>query len=1150
MKTLSRYKLIFKENASQLLLICAAFFIMMAVSGLGIFMVMSENLSSAIRYYLNDAENDIKWYLEEPTVTFKAVHSGLVAMLNEKSGRGREYSKEDDNRAGSSRAANAAGASASPVPAGPVAAAGKPAAAGLEDDYLADSDVARYLAQMNVDLTGRSTGNGIIRVYADINGRLFNIDPDELGRDKVVRQSVWYQHGIKNTTPKYTPPYRDDLTGRVVMTLCQQLVSAEGDYRGVLAFDVELESLSGYVKFAEGSYSVIVNEHNHVLAHPDEKMVFSYFDGLGEGHADVPALFDAGQRLVQSSLTNIYGVESVVFILRMYNGWIVCLVIPNHMYYKGFYATLAILLSCGLCLMCLLCCLIARLSGAKMRLENESRNKTSFLARISHEIRTPMNSIIGLSELLLRFGAELPPRALTYCRNIKAAGNNLLLIINDILDFSKIESGDIQVANEKYTLGSLVEDVVSLIKTRMTDPAVVFVVDLDPTLPNELTGDVLKIRQCLLNFLSNSIKYTKLGSIRLEVGGRREGAKLVLLLAVRDTGIGIKRHDLDKLFQNFVRLDPVANLHVEGAGLGLVITKNLCETMGGQISVASTYGHGSTFRIFLPQTVAGESPLAAVADPGRHRVLVYEDKLPLSRSMAQSLAALSVSAEIVSTWERFRSKLKSDEWTHVVLPRDEHPNYRETLRQNHPRARIGLTVREPAAPPPSGGASFLAAPVHCLTLANFLNYDPLAAGSKNSPVVPFTMPEARVLVVDDLETNLVVAEGLLEVYGIQVDLARGGQESVMMARDNDYDLIFMDHMMPGMDGLEAARQIRSLDGYDFKSPPIVALTANAVHGMREMFLGRGFDDFLAKPVDCSKLERLLLAHIPGEKIVRDPNPRAPGAPGSMTPGDDDGGSRAPSGGNGRDADGGPDGAGVPRGSERAPRACPEAAPGRGAAGAGETGADDGAGPGRTSDNSKPTPARLDFEAGRAHCGGREETYRKLLRIFLTDAAKAREILATTLGEKNLRDYTIHVHAMKSASATVGAAGLSELAAGLEAAGREERTGPLETGTPRFLEELEAVSELARAYLEKAGPGPKKKTGVKTSGDGPEIKDRLRALSKAFDEADTATINATLERLRKQKLDPTAEEALEKVSACYLDAEYEKAAGIIEELLAG
>lgn len=390
----------------------------------------------------------------------------------------------------------------------------------------------------------------------------------------------------------------------------------------------------------------------------------------------------------------------------------------------------------------------------------DSESKARFLANMSHEIRTPINAVLGMDEMILRETTEEKIRG--YASDIRSAGKSLLGLVNDILDFSKIEFGKMEIVSAEYEVCSLLNDCYNLIFMRARDKKLIFRVENDPQLPKTLLGDEVRVRQIIVNLLTNAVKYTHEGSVIFSLEGELlDGERLLLKIAVRDTGIGITEENQEKLFESFQRVDESRNRNIEGTGLGLAITKQLVDLMEGKIWLESTYGKGSAFYVEIEQKIVDRTPVGNFS------------------------SGYSVSDE---------------------------------------------------------GEKVHSADIYA--------------------------PGGRILVVDDVPMNLKVFTMLLKNTGLQIDTAESGSQCLALVKKNVYHMIFLDHMMPEMDGVETLAQLRQLPEFSMETP-VIMLTANAILGAREEYLSKGFRDYLAKPVQSAELEKMLAEYLPKEFLCGD-----------------------------------------------------------------------------------------------------------------------------------------------------------------------------------------------------------------------------------------------------------------------------------------
>jgi len=652
-------------------------------------------------------------------------------------------------------------------------------------------------------------------------------------------------------------------------------------------------------------------------------------------------------------------------------------------------------------------------------------SRDEFLARMSHEIRTPMNAITGMAELALR--ENMSNTAQDHILTIKQAGANLLSIINDILDFSKIESGRLEIVPAKYMLSSLINDAVNIIRMRFKEKPLRFFTNIDGNIPNNLRGDETRLRQIILNLLTNAIKYSEKGHIGLIVTIDKRNEKRVWLnISVTDTGKGIKPEDQKKIFDDFVQVDMRKNKGIEGTGLGLAITKRLCVAMGGDIKAESEYGKGSVFTAIIPQDIESQEPFAAVEEPEKKKILIYEGRTVYANAISWSLENMKVPYALAKNKDDFAAALYREEWSYVFSGYGLYRDIKPLMEQDDSafyggkKPPVALMVEwgtESYIP----GVRFLSIPVQSLAIANVLNGREDDKGyRKISNAVRFTIARARILVVDDISTNLKVAEGLLAPYRAKVDTCLTGLRSIEMVKHHEYDIVFMDHMMTEMDGIEATAAIRawekeknsesfsegetrSNNKNSRRRIPIIALTANAVVGMKEIFLENGFDDFLSKPIDISKLDEMLDRWIPQEKKEAvSPSPSAPST-----------------------------------GSEKE---------------------EDKNAPVEPVEINLPDIPGVDIKKGIAMTGGTFDIYKQVLAMFCKDVDERLPFLQKEPTDDTLKTFVTHIHAVKSAAASIGAMEVSALAKGLEAVGRAGDIEFIHKNLSDFLRQLEELKK--------------------------------------------------------------------------------------------
>ena len=570
--------------------------------------------------------------------------------------------------------------------------------------------------------------------------------------DYVAQTRPWYIGAYQaNGELFYSDPYLNARTGETGLCVSKLLFDYNRKPIGVIAINLSMASITTFIEgmyFMGSGWGVLVDTQRRFIVHPEESYIGMRLETVSEGkgsYAELAGLLAVGQNLSAFPFIAYNGVPSVAFYKRLSNGWSLGFILPRGAFYREARNMLIVMITAGIISMVLLCAVLAYMHAARLRSDEASRIKSSFLANMSHEIRTPMNAIIGMSEFLQH--EPLNARQIGYVNDINFSAHSLLSLINDILDVSKIEAGKMALVPVNYDFPAFLDNIVSMFQYMAIKKELQFKYEINGETPKYLYGDEIRLRQVLTNLCGNAVKFTDKGHIKMLVSIKTD----TLRFDIEDTGRGIPRKDISKIFNSFEQADTKGNRGIIGAGLGLAISKTYVEMMGGKITVESEYGQGSTFTVEIPMIWGSEEGVEYMED---------------------------------------------------------------------------YTLKERM----------------------------------------LSAPSANILVVDDNNLNLRAIEALLSLVSIKPTMVHSGQEAIDLVQKEDFDIVFMDHMMPGMDGVEATKRIRNL-GTRYSRLVIIALTANAVQGAKEMFISNGFDSFLSKPTEMIDLNRILLEWLPGEKVM-------------------------------------------------------------------------------------------------------------------------------------------------------------------------------------------------------------------------------------------------------------------------------------------
>lgn len=641
-------------------------------------------------------------------------------------------------------------------------------------------------------------------------------------------------------------------------------------------------------------------------------------------------------------------------------------------------------------------------------LRKSEREKDDFLANVSHEIRTPINTICGISEIMLK--NDVPVEIKEDMLSIQSAGRNLMSVVGDILDYSELQDGEFEILQENYYIGSMIYDVINMSMAKKSEKKLELIIDCATDMPSILIGDEQKIRRVIMNLVNNAVEFTSEGCVSINFGYRKEEYGINLIITVKDTGIGMSKENVENLFKKFSQADMGRTRKKGGIGLGLAIAQTIVNRMGGFITVKSELGKGSEFKIVIPQKVFDVTPVVDLPDRTDINAAVYinmeqfrynEIRDEYGENIQSLVQQLKIKCHICRNLQELKRWNEREEFNHIfisLLEYQEDTTYFDRLAK---RKNVHIILDHyDDAKVQNENISKIYKPFFALSIVATLKNTLVKNEDETGEIDDHQMyaPEAHILVIDDNRMNIRVVEGLLRTYGIKVSYALSGQEGIDMLASKAYDLILLDHMMPGMDGVETFHHIRKRTDAYYKEIPIIALTANAIAGAREMFIKEGFNDFIAKPVESSVLQRTLKRHLPEHKLesLKETEPVIV----------------------------------------------------------------------ESKLDEELVIGDLDISKGIMYCGSKEN----YLEILTSQRDSGKEIIGQVkqLYEKaDWKNYVILVHGIKSSMMSIGAVKLSEMAKGLEFAGKADDIEYIRREHDTMLQEFERVMQMLFAckYLE-------------------------------------------------------------------------------------
>ena len=681
------------------------------------------------------------------------------------------------------------------------------------------------------------------------------------------------------------------------------------------------------------------------------------------------------------------------------------------------------------------------------QLETTGRQNAEFLSNVSHELRTPTNMVLGISEVILE--KDISPGVREDMRSIQLAGKRLSSQINNMLDYTEIVEGTLTPSNEPYMIASVLNDVITMAAMQKNRQQLEMVFDMDPKMPAVLVGDAEKLSHVLKILLENSIKFTEEGGINVCIGFRPESYGINLIIDIRDTGIGMDAAQLTQMCDDFYQADSGSSRFAGGLGLGLPIARGLLHAMGGFIYFDSKGQEGLQVHIAIPQAVSDYTPTMVIHDVERLCIACYfrpekyscdEVRIYYDNMILHMVEGLGIEGYQAHNFNGLMKLQSSHAVTHVFIAQAEYEENSAYYEELSNKLRVVIIAEKDFLLDAESRLLVIRKPFSALSVVNLLNGEVKENGFEEAQAAgrrPFSCVGVRALAVDDEEMNLVVAKGVLGSYGIQVDTCPSGKEAIKRCTSIDYDIIFLDHMMPGFDGVETLRKIREIEGGIYQDLPVIALTANTLSGAREMFRNEGFTEFIPKPIERAVLERVLRKVLPKNSIQYGPAPTRQD--------------------NGQAEAGTPVSPALSSPEASAPQdVTPE-----------EISAPDET----LSPFDALVRAGINVQMGLDYCAGEEDFYLEMLQMFCEQSGEKKSEIDSYYEAASWADYAIKVHALKSTSLTIGAEQLSEQAKLLEQAGKKEDVDYIRQNHSSLLDLYDQVCESIAGLLERQEESP-------------------------------------------------------------------------------